>query len=821
MGNNVCCDKTPFTISDIAQTRDTFSSRRIVPENLVPNRDAFSAFEHNLKVFAVAEPPSGFPTRDTTRAIPLSLGGMIVVDPTLSYVVLDVKRIASAPGRQVPACAEQAPKWAVDSFAALTPRGLGCTFGFDFGNLLLRTPPAEERFSFSIFVFKGRLASATTGAAATMVGMALERMIMYDVELLTRLFYNYNVARQAEAGQVSAVGVLDFSDPRLDRSCILRENDFATVVAKNALLRSLTNQLEAEKIAAVATPARRELLDRAASQMRSPAGGSGAPTRHTDPVPQAHLTPKVANPPPATGSVASNISSSSSSSSVPVLAKISLPTVQPICAQLLSQEADATDPEDEKEMTRDKIDRLKKFEPLVTEVLPHLFVGGEVAAKDLAQLQRCGVTHIINAAAVIVPSFYPVQFAYTNLFLCDSPDEPISALFALVIAIIEEELLKGGKVFVHCVQGVSRSCSLVIVYVMWKLGLSYDAAYRVVREQRKICSPNSGFMVSLLGFQSQLAAGDNKSYLWRFQPYSQTNLKPLVFQAVPLDQRVCLDPATCYGCIAHREGGIDVYFSAGAEITSDAVVAAAAAQFEQHVRYSFFIGPTCVKSRTYRGDEIAVQPSTAHRRRIARLSHDEMAAVLQEAASGGQPLDAGVRRDDQLRLLLPNGSLAAVCAADAARPPLEEPRQVLAEDDAPSAAVTSPPDCYNTIVQDQDLSVRDDDSEPEQGQDSVLVFKYPFRRTDDQCDVISIDDLSTDAAYAIILRGYRASNRPHLVYLWVGEDCTKSDEQIREAYESNLVATGLRITSRSALQDVPPQQCLEGQEPDELLLAFA
>jgi hypothetical protein len=70
-------------MSDIAATRDTLSHRRVLAENLVPNRSAFASYEHNLKAFAVAEPASGFPTRsDAMKAVPMALSGITAVDPT-------------------------------------------------------------------------------------------------------------------------------------------------------------------------------------------------------------------------------------------------------------------------------------------------------------------------------------------------------------------------------------------------------------------------------------------------------------------------------------------------------------------------------------------------------------------------------------------------------------------------------------------------------------------------------------------------------------------------------------------------------------------
>jgi dual specificity MAP kinase phosphatase len=51
------------------------------------------------------------------------------------------------------------------------------------------------------------------------------------------------------------------------------------------------------------------------------------------------------------------------------------------------------------------------------------------------------------------------------------------------------------------VQGVSRSTTLIIGYLMWKLGKPYDDVYQIVRALRGVASPNIGFTCQLLQWQ--------------------------------------------------------------------------------------------------------------------------------------------------------------------------------------------------------------------------------------------------------------------------------------------------------------------------------
>lgn len=179
---------------------------------------------------------------------------------------------------------------------------------------------------------------------------------------------------------------------------------------------------------------------------------------------------------------------------------------------------------------QERAQRLKMSQSEVTEVLPYLFVGGEDAARDRAQLLRKGITHIVNTVSWCIDSFYPDLFRYLMLSLSDAADEPIFSLFAVVNGFIEDAVERHqGRVFVHCQQGVSRSCTFVIAYVMWKRGLCYDRAYELVRARRNVCNPNLGFFMNLRLWEAQLSAPLLNSVLV-YAPYTSTSPMPFSYQ---------------------------------------------------------------------------------------------------------------------------------------------------------------------------------------------------------------------------------------------------------------------------------------------------
>ena len=61
-----------------------------------------------------------------------------------------------------------------------------------------------------------------------------------------------------------------------------------------------------------------------------------------------------------------------------------------------------------------------------------------------------------------------------------------------------------GKVFVHCFRGVSRSATLVIVYIMCHQNLKLEDAIMTVRKKRAIF-PNDGFLKQLIELHEHLS----------------------------------------------------------------------------------------------------------------------------------------------------------------------------------------------------------------------------------------------------------------------------------------------------------------------------
>ncbi|XP_047325095.1 protein-tyrosine-phosphatase MKP1 [Impatiens glandulifera] len=171
-----------------------------------------------------------------------------------------------------------------------------------------------------------------------------------------------------------------------------------------------------------------------------------------------------------------------------------------------------------------KREKIAFFDKECSKVADHVYLGGDAVAKDKDILKKNGITHILNCVGFACPEYFKANFTYRTLWLQDSPSEDITSILYDVFDYFEDVRELGGKVFVHCCQGVSRSTSLVIAYLMWREGQSFDDAFQYVKAARGIADPNMGFACQLLQCQKRVHAiplsPSSLLRLYRIAPHS-------------------------------------------------------------------------------------------------------------------------------------------------------------------------------------------------------------------------------------------------------------------------------------------------------------
>jgi hypothetical protein len=151
--------------------------------------------------------------------------------------------------------------------------------------------------------------------------------------------------------------------------------------------------------------------------------------------------------------------------------------------------------------------KLQYYTEVISELDAGLFVSSDVIARDFKKLKENGITHVINCAANVCRNYYPDDFEYLHFFLKDSKTESIECVFYRCIDFINQAKRSGGKVLVHCMQGVSRSVTVCLAYIIFSQSRPFEQVFDEAKSKRGICSPNTGFQVQLIWWFKRLCEG--------------------------------------------------------------------------------------------------------------------------------------------------------------------------------------------------------------------------------------------------------------------------------------------------------------------------
>lgn len=106
-----------------------------------------------------------------------------------------------------------------------------------------------------------------------------------------------------------------------------------------------------------------------------------------------------------------------------------------------------------------------------------MWLGSDLVAKDRQILASHGITHVVNCAADYSENYHENDgIKYKSYHLKDHVAEDISCVFYDAIEFIAKARAEGGRVYVHCVQGISRSATIVIAYRIFTEKISFHQA---------------------------------------------------------------------------------------------------------------------------------------------------------------------------------------------------------------------------------------------------------------------------------------------------------------------------------------------------------
>ena len=140
-----------------------------------------------------------------------------------------------------------------------------------------------------------------------------------------------------------------------------------------------------------------------------------------------------------------------------------------------------------------------------TEILGHLLLGNGQDARNLQELQRLKVTHVLNLAPMQVETgakFYDWKVKYTEIPCEDSDEYDIMQHYDVFAGLADAVASSDppGRLLVHCAGGINRSGTLCIAYFAKRTGRPFIQSVRECKAKRgRICT-NESFQSQLFGF---------------------------------------------------------------------------------------------------------------------------------------------------------------------------------------------------------------------------------------------------------------------------------------------------------------------------------
>jgi protein-tyrosine phosphatase len=136
-------------------------------------------------------------------------------------------------------------------------------------------------------------------------------------------------------------------------------------------------------------------------------------------------------------------------------------------------------------------------------ITPDIFLGGQYGLQSVSKLKLLGVTAVVNMRErSIHKDLKELEVKVLNLPTKDKTAPTIENL-KKGSKFIEQEIKKGGKVYIHCWWGEERGPTMAIAYLIWT-GLTFDDAFKLVKKTRTFINPVPAQIARLKEFEKEV-----------------------------------------------------------------------------------------------------------------------------------------------------------------------------------------------------------------------------------------------------------------------------------------------------------------------------
>ena len=163
----------------------------------------------------------------------------------------------------------------------------------------------------------------------------------------------------------------------------------------------------------------------------------------------------------------------------------------------------------------------------MSQITKHIYVGNLSAAYHPEFLEKNNIEYMITAIWDI-PKINE-KILSINVNIIDVPNDDIKKHFMITNTFIETAISANKNILIHCVCGVSRSVTIVVAYLINKLGITPKDAIDFIKSRRPVANPNKGFLLQLEEYYNMLIK-NNDSNESVIRGYSSKELYNLAFR---------------------------------------------------------------------------------------------------------------------------------------------------------------------------------------------------------------------------------------------------------------------------------------------------
>ncbi|KAL4267735.1 Protein-tyrosine phosphatase-like protein [Pleurotus pulmonarius] len=158
--------------------------------------------------------------------------------------------------------------------------------------------------------------------------------------------------------------------------------------------------------------------------------------------------------------------------------------------------------------------KIAQFNACASLIVPRLYLADYRTASDGDELRRLGITHIVSV--IDFTPVFPDCIDKDNILhipVADKSEVRILPFLPQTTQFIRDALEQdvANRVLVHCVQGISRSATVVCAYLMATKNMLAPKSILYVQERRTIVCPNLGFRLQLEEYEAELIKGGSMS----------------------------------------------------------------------------------------------------------------------------------------------------------------------------------------------------------------------------------------------------------------------------------------------------------------------